>query len=320
MGRIGSKPLTAGLVLLLAASAVPQEGPVFRADVRLVRLLVTVKDNLGRLTGSLEKEDFTVSDNGVPQEIAVFERRTGQPLSVTLLIDTSSSTGKELRYEIASVERFLKALFGGGNPHDEASIIDFNDEVILRASFTRRMERLRSALRELKPGGGTSVYDAIYLACGNMEGRDGRHVIVAVTDGGNTTSYLTYQDALQAIHRADAVFYGIVVLPVTNDPGRNIGGENALASLAASSGGRVFYPSAGPALDEAFGEILRDLRTQYLLAYYRKNVPPSKDRFHRIEVTLRQPDLRALSRNGYYEDSDRSGLPERPGWRPARRR
>ena len=308
------------MALLLTASAMAQEAPVFRVDVRLVRLLVTVKDNMGKLIGSLEKEDFTVSDNGVPQQIAVFERRTEQPLSVTLLIDTSSSTGKELRYEIASVERFLKALFGEGNPRDEASIIDFNDDVVLRASFTRRMERLRGALRELKPGGGTSVYDAIYLACGNMEGREGRHVIVAVTDGGNTTSYLTYQDAIRAIHRADAVFYGIVVLPITNDPGRNLGGENALASLAASSGGRVFYPTVGATLDQAFAEILRDLRTQYLLAYYPKNVPPSKDRFHRIEVRLRQPELRALSRNGYYEDSEVSGLPDRPGRRPARNR
>lgn len=314
--------MTAAFVLPLfaAASAWAQDPAVFRVDVRLVRLLVTVKDDMGRLIGSLGKEEFAVYDNGVRQEISVFERHTEQPLSVSLLIDTSSSTGKELRYEVQSVERFLKALFGEGNPKDEASLVEFNDEVILRSSFTRRLERLRRALGELKAGGGTSIYDAIYLAADRMEGRDGRHVIVAVTDGGNTTSYKSYQEALEAIHRADAVFYAIVVMPITNDPGRNIGGENALASLAASSGGRIFYPSVGATLDQAFADILRDLRTQYLLAYYPKDVPPSKDRFHRVTIRLPRPDLRALSRNGYYGDSETTGKPDRSGRGPAGRR
>ena len=97
---------------------------------------------------------------------------------------------------------------------------------------------------------------------------------------------------------------GILVMPITNDAGRNIGGENALAGLAAGTGGRVFTPSVGPTLDSAFAEILRDLRTQYLLGYYPRNVPPSRNRFHRLEVKLRRPDLRALARTGYYGESE----------------
>jgi Ca-activated chloride channel family protein len=102
-------------------------------------------------------------------------------------------------------------------------------------------------------------------------------------------------------------------MPITNEPGRNIGGENALTNLAAGTGGRVFAPTVGESLDAAFAEILRELRTQYLLAYYPRNVPPTKDRFHRLEVKVRRPDLRVLTRSGYYGEAE-----EGRGWRPAR--
>jgi Ca-activated chloride channel family protein len=108
---------------------------------------------------------------------------------------------------------------------------------------------------------------------------------------------------------ADVVLYPILVMPITNEPGRNIGGENALSGLAAGTGGKVFFPSGGPAVDAAFAEILRDLRTQYLLAYYPKDLPPTKERFHRLEVKVGRPNLRVLARSGYYEESE-----ARRGW------
>jgi Ca-activated chloride channel family protein len=131
-------------------------------------------------------------------------------------------------------------------------------------------------------------------------------VLVVVTDGGDTTSRKTYHQALEAAQRADAIIYAILVMPITNDAGRNIGGENALTTLTASTGGRVFVPALGAGLDSAFSEILSDLRTQYLIGYYPKNVPFTKDRFHRLELKLARPDLRAITRNGYYGDSEKS--------------
>jgi len=282
---------------------------VFRVDVRLVRLLATVKDDYGRLVGHLSREDFQVFDNGVPQEIAVFERRTEQPLSVSVLIDTSGSTAKELRYEIESVQRFLHALFREGNPQDAAALYSFNYEVTQRTPYTRQYAVLERALKNLKAEAGTSLYDAIYLASQQLQDREGRHVLVVVTDGGDTTSYKTYHAALEAAQRADAVLYAILVMPITSDAGRNIGGENALITMTAATGGRVFTPSLGAELDAAFAEILQDLRTQYLIGYYPRNVPPSKDRFHRIEVKIAKPGLRVLARSGYYGDAERI-LPE----------
>jgi Ca-activated chloride channel homolog len=307
VGRNTAKVITAVLLAASAAGGVllyAQDQPVFVVDVRLVRILATVKDNNGALIGSLQKEDFAVYDNGVKQEVAVFERQTEQPLSVSLLVDTSASTAKELQYQMRSVRRFLDALFREGNPADAASLYSFNYDVTLHTTFTRRLQRLEAGLKELKPEGGTSMYDGICFASSRLEDREGRHVIILVTDGGDTTSRKTFQEAREAIHRADAVVYPILVMPITNDAGRNIGGENALQVLAQDSGGRVFTPTIGPMLDEAFTEILRDLRTQYLLGFYPKNVPVTKQRFHRLDVKVSRPGLHVLSRTGYFGEAE----------------
>jgi Ca-activated chloride channel family protein len=298
--RIG---LVAGLALVVSPRAIPQDD-VFRVDVRLVRLLASVKDISGHLIGSLNKGDFTVFDNGVAQQISLFEHHTEQPLSIALLIDTSGSTAKDLRYELDSVERFLRALLREGNTGDTVALYSFNWQVTLLNSFTRRMTRIENNLRLLKSEGGTSLYDAIYLASRDLELREGRHVIVVVTDGGDTTSTKTYHDALEAAQLADGVMYPVLVMPITNDAGRNIGGENALTTLAASTGGRVFAPSLGAELDNAFSDILRELRTQYLIGFYPKNAPATKDRFHTLRVNVRGTGLRVITRNGYYGDSD----------------
>lgn len=278
-------------------------------DVRLVRVLATVKDARGALVGSLGKDDFTLSDNGAPQEIALFERESAQPLSVSLLLDTSASTGIELKYEVESVRRFLKALFQEGNPNDALSFYTFNWEVTQQVNFTRRLARLEGVLKSIRPEGGTSMYDAIYLAAEALESRDGRHVMVIVTDGGDTTSTKRFKDAVQAAQTADAVIYPILVIPIANDPGRNVGGENALETLAEQTGGRVFAPSVGAALDSAFEEILRDLRTQYLIGYYPKNVPRSKERFHKLDLRVNRPGYRVQARTGYFGDVETGESP-----------
>jgi Ca-activated chloride channel family protein len=295
--------------LFVAATAALSQEPVFRVDVRLVRLLVTVKDSAGRLVGNLNKEDFSVSDNGVPQELALFERQTEQPLSVALLLDASGSTAKELPYELESVKRFLKALFAEGNPQDSAAFYTFNYEIVLRTSFTRRLARLEEALKGIKAEAGTSLYDAIYLSARDLERRDGRRVIVVVTDGGDTTSTKDFHAALEAAQAADAVMYSLLVMPIQNEAGRNIGGENALATFAAGTGGTVFYPNVGKELDQALADILRDLRTQYLIGFYPKDVPSTKNRFHHLDVKLRDPGLRPQARNGYYGDTEGSAGP-----------
>jgi Ca-activated chloride channel family protein len=312
MGRFGHKSALLIFVIALGvAIGIGKAQSTFKVDVKLVRLLVSVKDAKGELVGSLEKPDFTVFDTGVKQDIAVFEHHTEVPLSVSLLLDTSGSTSKELRYETASLQNFLHALLREGNPEDTAALYAFNDQVTRLNSFTRREQRLSDSLRDLKASAGTSLYDAMYLASRDLNRREGRHVIVAVTDGGDTTSVKKYADAFESAQNADTIIYPILVIPITNEAGRNLGGERALETLASGTGGRVFQPMGAAELDAAFTQILRDLRTQYLVAYYPRNLPLDAPRFHLVKVELSRKDLRATTRTGYYGDASLSGKASR---------
>ena len=286
--------------LLCAAALCAQQTPVFRADVNLVRVIATVKNQAGELVGALQKGDFDVFDNGARQEISVFERRTELPLSIALLVDTSGSTNKELLYETDSAARFLRALLSEGNPEDAVALYSFNYEVTMQHDFTHNYRSLEARLKALHGEAGTALYDAIYLSARDLEPREGRKVVVIITDGGDTASAKDVHAALEAAQLADAVIYPVVVVPITNDAGRNIGGEHALQFMAEGTGGRPFLPSLGAELDKAFGEIITELRTQYLLGFYPHNAPLTKDPFHKLEVRVGRPELRVSARNGYY--------------------
>lgn len=277
--------------------------PVLRVDVKLIRVLSSVRDPYGQLVGGLTQDDFQIFDNGVEQKIAVFERSTTQELSIVVMLDISASVAKDLKYETEAALRFARSVFKEGNPDDSIALITFNHEVDLIAGFTRRIQRLENALRNIRTGSGTSLYDAFWLASEELEGREGRKVIICVSDGGDTASFKKFNSANIAVQRAQAAVYPILVTPITNDAGRNIGGENAMQLIAERSGGRVLQPSTYDKLSQSFEEVLRDLRTQYLLAFYPKNLSPTTNRFHRLEVKTSRPGLRISARNGYYEET-----------------
>jgi len=290
------------LVLFLVGTLAFAQQATFKVETKLVRLIVSVKNAKGEVVGNLEKGDFKVFDSGVQQQIQYFEHHTELPLSVSILVDTSGSTGRELGYETESVKKFLRSLFREGNPEDAAALYSFNDEVTLLSSFTRREDRLVTALGRLAATGGTSAYDAVYLASREIEKRDGRHVLIVVSDGGDTTSREKFENARRTAQYSEAIIYPILVVPITNDAGRNVGGENALKQLARDTGGRVFEPSGARQLDQAFSDILRDLRTQYLLGYRPTNLPADAPRFHPVRIEVGRPDLRVSTRSGYYSD------------------
>lgn len=293
----------AGLSALLAQPRIP--APEIKVAVKLVRMLVSVKDSQNRLVGSLDRKDFTIYDCGVKQDIAVFEQQTEQPLSISLMIDISGSTFKDLPYETTSAEKFFRAVLGQGNPKDAVSLYAFNDDVTLVQDFTRDTARLSRGLRTLHSSAGTSLYDALMLASEKISDRDGRHVLVVVTDGDDVTSHVRYARALEAVNLASATVYGIVVVPITNPAVRNIGGEHTLEQIAKDSGGRVFEPSVGAKLDQVFTDILKELRTQYMLGYYPHDLPQDAPKFHPVRIEMSRPDLRPQARAGYYESSTR---------------
>ena len=307
--RLFTACLAGGILAPLLAA---QQPTTFRADVSLVRVVATVKTDAGKIVGTLGKDDFEIYDNGVKQQIAVFEHQTEQKLSVVLLVDTSGSTAKELKYESDSSLRFFRAFLGEGNPLDTAALYTFNWEIREQQPFSRDLKAFDARLKLLHGDAGTAMYDAVYLAALKLEPREGRKVIVVVTDGGDTVSKLTVHKALEAAQLADAVIYAIVVVPITNEAGRNIGGEHALDFMAKGTGGRIFMPTLGAELDKAFTDILTELRTQYLLGFYPQNVPTAKQKFHTLDVRVKTPDLRVSARNGYYGEVEGgvSGSPE----------
>jgi Ca-activated chloride channel family protein len=279
----------------------PDDTPNFSVKVSLVRLLVSVHDASGALLTNLNKEDFKILDSGKPQTISVFERNTSLPLSVAILIDTSGSTETSLHYEVSSIQHFLGTLLQSGNPQDAFALYSFNWRTNLEADFSRNERRADRALHALHGEGGTSLYDAVYLASDSLVHREGRHVMIVVTDGGDTTSYKQYPDALAAAQRADAVLYPIIVVPINADAGRNTGGEHALVTLAQSTGGKAFYPEGADQLNNAFADILHELRTQYLIGFYPQDVPERVHSYHAVNVQIPRPALRISARSGYYE-------------------
>ena len=290
--------------LAVAGSLLAQQVPTFTSNVNLVHVIATVKNQSGELVGTLHKEDFEIYDNGAPQEISVFSRQTELPLSIALLVDTSGSTAKELKYEGDSAARFIHALLSEGNPEDAVALYSFNYDIRLEHDFTHNYASLERPLKNLHGEQATSLYDAVFYAARALEVRSGRKAIIVVTDGGDTTSSRDLKTALKAAQLADAVIFPVVVMPITNDAGRNIGGENALTFMAQGTGGRTFLPSLVAQLDRAFSDIVAELRTQYVLSFYPHNAPLKKDPFHKLDVRVKSPELRVSARNGYYGESE----------------
>ena len=300
-------PARSAALLMLCAVASAQETTIFRADVNLVHIIAAVRNKAGELVGALNKDDFAIADNGVPQEIAVFNRQTEQPLSVAVLIDVSGSTAKDLKIEIDSASRFLHVLLSEGNPEDRIALYSFDDAVRMVHNYTHDFASLDAKLKKVAGSAGTSLWDAIYLVSKDLEPRQGRKVMVIISDGGETTSRYDSHQALQAAQLADAVIYPVIIMPITNGAGRNVGGENALKFMADGTGGRTFLASLGRVLDKAFDDIVTELRTEYFIGFYPHNVPVPRDPFHRLTVTVKRPELQVSARNGYYGEAEPKG-------------
>lgn len=283
----------------VATSTSTPEAPSIRVDVRLVNVFVNVTDANGAPVGGLTRDDFTLSEDGSPQKIAVFERQSGMPLSIVLAIDTSGSVRKDMSIEMRAAHDFVHSLL---RPVDQLDLIDFSSDVREVTPFTNNVRRIDNGLASLRGGPATALYDAIFLASQNLAGRSGRKVLVLISDGENTVKGVDYPRALEQAVRSEVMVYSIIDVPIEADAGRNTGGEHAMITLSQDTGGKYYYADASR-LEKAFQQVSEDLRTQYLLGYYpghRKNAPE----FRTISVQLKdQPPGGPYSlrhRTGYY--------------------
>ena len=298
--RLGSWLLGCVLMASVALPAAKQD-LTLHVDVRLVNVFVNVTDKNGAIVPGLPREDFAVTEDGRPQQIAIFEKQSEMPLNLTLAIDTSGSVRKDLTEEATAARRFAHAIV---RPQDQMSVMQFATEVRALTPFTNNMGQIDRGLNQLHSDFATALYDAIYQGSERLGPKDGRKVLVVVSDGDDTVQSTTYAQALEQALRNEVMIYSLIDVPIEASAGRDTGGEHALITLSEETGGKYFYVGDG-ARDAAFKQVSDDLRTQYLLGYYPHNQEPGRI-FHRIRVTVPRAsatDFDVRHKTGYYGDS-----------------
>jgi VWFA-related protein len=313
-------------------------------EVKTVSVLATVRDKHGKIISNLGKDDFVLEEDGRPQTINYFVRESDQPLRLGLLVDTSLSQRRVLEQERGASYSFLDHLL---RPEKDLDfVIHFDRQVELLQEFTSSRPKLQAALQALQTpqsdsnagsggnggsrsggdgrgsrrrGGGTLLYDAIYLASDElMSKRQGRKALIVLSDGVDHGSKETLTNAIETAQRADTVVYSILFKDDEengNRGGFSMGqrggggrggrfpqerpdGKKILQQISKATGGRLYEVSKKETVDKIYSEIEEDLRNQYNLAYTpEKNEGPG---YHKIVLTTKQKDLVVQARDGYY--------------------
>jgi Ca-activated chloride channel homolog len=290
------------LCLFAAAALAVAQPPetTLKVDVRLVNIFVTATDEHGAPVTNLAKENFRLKEDGKEQKIAVFDRQSALPLSIMLAVDTSLSTRKDLPLELASARKFSHTIL---RPQDGLALYKFSEIVNEVVPFTSDLKKIDAGIDRIRNGAGTALYDAIFVGAQALARRQGRKVMVVITDGGDTVSQMDYKAALRSAEEAEALVYSIIIVPIEASAGRDTGGEHALIQISEDTGGKYYYATSLPQLDDAFRKISDELRTQYLLAYY-PSQRYSDSEFRRVEVELVNPPAGGSywlrHRAGYY--------------------
>ena len=318
---------------------VPQDSDeVVKFDTNLTNIFFTAADKNKRFISDLKAEDIRVLEDGQPQEIFTFQQNIDLPLSLAILIDTSASEERTLPDEKAAARAFLESVLRPAK--DEAAVVSFTGETTLEQGFTGNVERLRRAIDrvEFVPpsgyiGGGvvvngtppisgtnqslagsTAIWDAVWATSEELIGASAentRRAIILLTDGDDTSSRMKIHDAIERAQKADALIYAIGI----GDRYTFNVDEGSLRKIAEQTGGRAYFPRHERDLRDAFAQIQRDLREQYLVAYS----PSNKTRdgsYRRIEIqlvnpALRQQNLKLNYRSGYFAKTAASDSPVR---------
>ena len=289
----------------------PQSSQPLQVATTVVNVFATVRDHHNDIITDLTKDDFKIYEDGTQQKVAYFNKEVNLPITLALLMDTSYSMHNILVAEQDAASRFVREVL---RKKDEALVITFDTDINLLADFSEDPSVLDRAIHRAtinvdaagiggtggtvaSNGGGTDLYDAIYLACHDeLTNEAGRKAIVLLTDAEDTGSKLSLGEAVEAAQRADAVIHVILI----TDSGETEGyGPGVASRMTSDTGGRVINVRNDKGLEKAFDEISEELRSQYVLGYYPSN-PKRDGTFRRIRVDVDRPDLKILARKGYY--------------------
>ncbi|MDX2152678.1 MAG: VWA domain-containing protein [Bryobacteraceae bacterium] len=268
-------------------------------DVTRVNMLFTVSDKKGRFVTNLVRDDFEIVEGKRPQNILEFTAESDLPLRLAVLVDTSNSIRDRFKFEQEAAVEFVNSLLRP--KQDRAMVMSFDTAPEVTVDLTDNTEALAKAIRGLRAGGGTALYDAIFMACRDRLMRDQprhkfRRARVVISDGDDNQSRYSRDQALEMAHKADVVVYAIS----TNISRIESDGDKVLKYFAAETGGLAFFPFKVEDLSQSFENIANELRHQYNL-FYRPEPLKTDGLWH--DVTLRvkgRKDLVVRARKGYY--------------------
>jgi Ca-activated chloride channel family protein len=298
---------------LAAAQAWAQKPPVFPVALDLVNVTVTVRDERGGLVSDLTQDDFTILEDGRPQQVRLFapaatkEEREELVLNLGMLFDTSESMRKDLRLSQQSATRFLEAI-----PRARDLLLVFFDRDIRLSRYSSENQQgIFSRILETQGQGQTALRDAISFYISRVIDTPGRKVLVLFTDGDDTTSRTSMQELQQLVRSSEVTIYP-VAFPGEHRPqsADALRARSFLYWLAEETGGLVFQPTASKQLAAIYASILDELGSQYVLGYTSDN-PKRDGRFRRITVELKQPQLKLRHRRGYDAPKDAPPLEAR---------
>lgn len=275
----------------------PDSAPI-RAEVTRVNMLFTVTDKHGRFVTDLGKSDFQVFENKKPQDILEFTSETDLPLRLAILIDTSNSIRDRFHFQQEAATNFINSVM---RTQDKAVIVSFDTAAELVADLTNDTNKLENAVRGLRPGGGTALYDAIYFACKEKLMLDQpmykfRRAMVVLSDGEDNESRYSRDQALEMAQRADTVIYTIS----TNISHIETEGDKVMRYFAEQTGGVSFFPFQAKDLNQSFENVANELRHQYNL-FYRPEPLNADGLYHQVQIKVRnRKDLVVRARRGYY--------------------
>jgi Ca-activated chloride channel family protein len=270
---------------------------ITRADE--VNVIFTVSDRHGKFVKDLKGSDFKVLDNNLPpKQVIYFESETDLPLRVGLLIDASNSIRDRFLFEQQAAVEFLQQIIR--TKTDKAFVMAFDDDYHLEQNFTNDMDLLSKGIKGIRPGGGTALWDAVYVACRDnlmKERTEGtvRRAIIIVSDGEDNSSRVLRQEAIEMAQRAGVIVYAISTnLNNLHDPG-----DQNLKLLAETTGGRAFFPFKLNDLADAFNDIQGELRSQYSISYKPENLVLN-GQFRPILIIPPNKQLKVRAKKGYY--------------------
>jgi len=270
-----------------------------RKRVDEVNVLFIATDKHGKFVRNLTQNDFNFLDDHKPvQSIVNFRRETDLPLKLGLIIDVSGSVRTRFDFEQDAANSFLQHVIRAG--FDKAFVMGFNAKQEIRQEFTDNLQLLSAGIHSLHNGGGTALYDAIYHACQDKLAREQsdrpqRRALIVLSDGDDNQSEYTLGQAVEMAQRAEVIIYAIS----TDDSGLVLRGDKNLEKLAATTGGRAFFPFKMKDIKNSFAAIEDELRSQYVVSYHPADFDPD-GRYRSIEIMALKKDLQVRARKGYY--------------------